>query len=180
MGLAMEAVEPGIIEDAAAEVKAWLRIDTAQDDAAIAALVRSAIGAAEDYCAQTLFLRGGKEVLAATGEWVRLLACPVASIMAARGLPAEGASFVLASDAWSADIGADGDGWVRVRRTGAAGRVEVDLTAGIADGWASLPDGLRQGIVRLAAHLFAQQEAGEPVPAIVSALWRPWRRMRIA
>lgn len=180
MGLAMEAVAPSIVGDAAAEVKAWLRIETAQDDAAIEGLVRSAISAAEDFCGQMLFLRAGKEVMIASGQWERTRACPVASITAARGLTADGASFVLASDAWSADIGADGDGWVRVRRPGAAGRVEVDLTVGIADDWAALPDGLRQGVVRLAAHLFSGRDASEAPPTIVMALWRPWRRMRIA
>ena len=62
---------------------------------------------------------------------------------------------------------------------GSADRVEVDLTAGIAADWTSLPDALRQGIVRLAAHLFVERENGVPAPAIVTALWRPWRRMRL-
>lgn len=56
--------------------------------------------------------------------------------------------------------------------------LEVHLTAGLADDWASLPDALRQGIVRLTAHLFAERDMGEP-PAIVAALWRPYRRMRL-
>lgn len=179
MTMTMDAVAQTIIDDALAETKAWLRIETAHDDAAIGALVRAAIGMAEDFCAQLMFVRSGVEILSASNEWVRLRACPVRSITAARGLPAEGASFALASDAYAIDIGADGDGWVRVMQPGAAGRVEVDLSAGIADDWASLPDALRQGIVRLAAHLFTERESQAP-PSIVTVLWRPWRRMRIA
>jgi len=179
MTVQMEAVAQGIVDDAVAETKGWLRIETAHDDASLEALVRSAIGMAEDFCAQRMFARAGTERMNASAEWVRMRACPVAGISAARGLPAEGASFVLASDAWSMDIGADGDGWVRVRQPGSAGRIEVDFTAGIAADWAGLPDGLRQGIVRLAAHLFVERTADAP-PAIVSALWRPWRRMRLA
>jgi hypothetical protein len=46
--------------------------------------------------------------------------------------------------------------------------------------WGAHP--LRQGVVRLAAHLYAERdgpELGGP-PAAVTALWRPWRRMRLA
>lgn len=179
MTMTMDAVAQGIVDDALAEVKSWLRIETAHDDAAIAGLVRAAIGMAEDFCGQVMFVRGGTEVLPAGREWMRMRACPVRGITGARGLPADGAAFALASDAYAIDIGADGDGWVRVVQPGSAGRVEVDMTAGIASGWADLPDALRQGIVRLAAHLFAEREANAP-PAIVTALWRPWRRMRIA
>ena len=46
-----------------------------------------------------------------------------------------------------------------------------------ADG---LPEPIRQGIVRLAAEHFSARggDVATP-PAVVSALWRPWRRMRI-
>lgn len=179
MTVQMQAVAQSIIDAVLAETKAWLRIETAFDDGAIRAAAEAATGMAEDYCAQRMFVRAGTEVLTASGEWVRMRACPVRSITAARGLPAEGASFALAADAYAIDITADGDGWVRVIQPGSAGRVEVDLTAGIADDWASLPQALRQGIVRLAAHLFTERESGDPPPAIITALWRPWRRMRL-
>lgn len=175
----MTAVGQGIIDAALAETKAWLRIETTSDDVALAALIRSAIGMAEDFCGQMMFVRAGTEVLTASTSWQRMRACPVRSITAARGLPASRAGVTLSADAWAADIGADGDGWVRVIQSGSAGRVEVDLTAGIAVDWASLPDALRQGIVRLAAHLFVERENSVPAPAIVTALWRPWRRMRL-
>jgi len=43
-----------------------------------------------------------------------------------------------------------------------------------------LPEPLRQGIVRLAAHLYTVRgEAEAPPPACVAALWRPWRRLRL-
>ncbi len=179
MSVTMTAVAQGIIDAALAETKAWLRIETASDDGALAALIRSAVGMAEDFCGQMMFVRAGAEVLTASASWQRLRACPVRSITAARSLTAGGASVALAADAWAMDISGDGDGWVRQMQQGAAGRIEVDLTAGIAADWAGLPDALRQGIVRLAAHLFAERENNVPAPAIVTALWRPWRRMRL-
>jgi hypothetical protein len=43
-----------------------------------------------------------------------------------------------------------------------------------------VPEPLRQGIVRLAAHLYAARGEVEAVPpAAVAALWRPWRRVRL-
>lgn len=179
MTVRMEAVAQPIIEAALAETKAWLRIETAQDDGAIAVLCRSAIGMAEDFCAQRLFGRAGTEVIAASREWRRLGACPVRAIDAVRGLAVDGTATPLPADGYAIDIDADGDGWVRVMQAGAVGRVEVGLTAGMAENWAELPDPLRQGVVRLAAHLFGQSASDAP-PAIVTALWRPWRRMRLA
>lgn len=179
MTVTMTAVAQGVIDAAAAETKAWLRIEMASDDATIASLVRAAIGMAEDFCAQMMFARTGTETLTAGAEWRRMRACPVRSITAARVLGLDGTMSVLAADAYAIDIGADGDGWFRLRQQSGESRVEADLTAGVASDWQSLPDPLRQGIVRLAAHLFVEREASGPAPAIVTALWRPWRRMRM-
>src|SRR3546814_2135654 len=63
----------------------------------------------------------------------------------------------------------------------AAGRVDVTFMAGLATDWAGVPEAIRQGAVRLAAHMFAQRDGeGSAPPAVVSAPWRRWRRMRLA
>jgi hypothetical protein len=45
--------------------------------------------------------------------------------------------------------------------------------------WSEVPEALRQGMVRLAAHLYAHRdrEEGAGPPAAVTALWRLWRRL---
>ena len=46
----------------------------------------------------------------------------------------------------------------------------------------ALPEGLRQGVIRLAAHHYRERDmrrAHAVPPAAVAALWRPWRRMRL-
>lgn len=191
MTVNMTAVAQEVVAAAVAETKAWLRIETAQDDAALADACRSAIGMGEDFCAQRLFRRAGTETVRAGREWRRLTTCPVRAIGAVSRLSFDGVASLLPVGSYAVDIGADGDGWVRVMQAdsgtgigagigaGIGERVRVDLTAGIAESWEDLPDPLKQGIVRLAAHLFAEN-ASEAPPAIVSALWRPWRRMRIA
>jgi hypothetical protein len=57
----------------------------------------------------------------------------------------------------------------------------VSGTAGIADDENSVPEPIRQGVLRLVAHLFMSRdgEGGQP-PAAVTALWRPYRRLRLA
>ncbi len=180
MTVNMTAVSQPIIDAGLAETKDWLRIETASDDAAIGALLRSAIGMAEDFCAQQMFARSGTERLALSCEWTRLRACPVSAISAVRAIAADGTATALAVGAYALDITGDGDGWVRVSQSRAETRLEVDIMAGVAADWPSLPDSLRQGIVRLAAHLFTERENSDAPPAIVTALWRPWRRMRLA
>lgn len=175
----MDPVSVPDINAAMAETKAWLRIETGADDGAIAALVRAAITHAESFCAQTLIVRAGVEIMPAAYEWARIGTCPIVSVQHVASVALDGTRTVLATSAYSVDIDGRGDGWIRVMQAIAARRVEVDFTAGMAADWASLPDALRQGVVRLAAHMFAERESDAP-PAIVTALWRPWRRMRLA
>ena len=72
---------------------------------------------------------------------------------------------------------------MRVSNPGAAGRIAVRFVAGLAPGWNGLPESLRHGVIRLAAHQHRMRESStaDPIPpAAVTALWRPWRRMRLA
>lgn len=135
---------------------------------------------------QVLIARGFSQVLAPRAistpgsgrRWQRLGRTPVRAITAVEALPAEGAPTALPSGGYAIDIDANGDGWVRVIDDGAA-RVRVRFEAGLAAEWNGLPDALRQGVVRLTAHLFAHRDAADDAgpPAAVTALWRPWRRI---
>jgi hypothetical protein len=51
----------------------------------------------------------------------------------------------------------------------------------MADDENGVPEPIRQGVLRLIAHLFTSRDGtdGEP-PAAVTALWRPYRRMRLS
>ena len=88
----------------------------------------------------------------------------------------------LPIEAYAIDIDAGGDGWVRLTAPVAVSRLLVGYHAGLSPDWSSLPEALRQGIVRLVAHGYAHRDAADDAgpPAAVAALWRPWRRMRLA
>lgn len=174
------AADPGA--PALAELKDWLGISTPAEDDLLTALVKTALDACEAFTGAMPLVQTCAEIVPVRCRWQALSARPVSAITHVSGLPAEGSAFVLASDAYAIDIDAGGTGLVRVERPGASGRVEVRYIAGIAAGWADLPDGLRHGITRLAAHLYRSRdsEADSALPAAVAALWRPWRRVRLA
>lgn len=176
MAVQMEAVGQAVLDAALAEVKRWLRIETQADDAALRDLAASAISHAETFCGLIVMERAGTETLNAGGAWRRLVATPVKAVTHVRGLPVGGAPVALAANDYAIDIDGDGDAYVRVV---ASQRIEVHFTAGLAPDWSGLPEALRQGIVRLAAHLFSERDSTRP-PAIVVALWQPWRRMRLS
>ena len=162
------------------EVKALLRIEGSAEDALIAGFVRSAAGSCEAFTGRVLIAREERELVAARGTWVRLSAAPVRAIHAVAAVAADGAENAVAAEAYAVDVDAAGEGWVRVSAGAGVRRAAVRFTAGMAADWNGVPEPLRQGIVRLAAHLYAARDGAEGAPpAAVSALWRPWRRVRL-
>lgn len=179
--------EAAALPVALAEVKAYLRVVTSDEDALIAGLARAAADMCEAFTGRALIDRAVAERLAASASWTRLGAAPVRAIEGVAALGADGSVTALAAGAFAIDIDAGGEGWVRVLDAGpstGSGRavlVRVSYRAGMAADPNGLPEALRHGILRLTAHLYTQRERGEDIepPAAVTALWRPWRRLRL-
>lgn len=173
-----DPVQPGSAATEAA--KGYLRVETADEDGLIERLVASAAGLCEAFTGQALIRRGFTELLPRTCGWQRLGRTPVSAVTGVEEVRADGGSVPLASADYAVDIDANGDGWVRVSGAG-GGRIRVAYQAGLAAHWGAAPEALRQGILRLAAHFYAHRsEASDPgPPAAVTALWRPWRRLRL-
>ena len=169
--------------EAAGAAKAYLRVERADEDVLIAGLVAAAAELCEAFTGRALLTRGFSETIMASRAWQRLGRAPVRAITSVEALPAEGPAQGLASAGYGIDIDSGGDGWVRLAVPLEARRIRVGYQAGTAAAWAELPAALRHGIVRLAAHFYANRTAqgpgpGEP-PAAVAALWRPFRRLRL-
>ncbi|MBR0553890.1 head-tail connector protein [Stakelama marina] len=161
------------------ELREWLR-SSGDSDAVLATLVETALGLGEAFLGMALIARDFRDVIPVSGAWSALDMMPVTTIGEVQGLPADGAAFVLTASSYAIDIDGNGIGWVRVMQPGSAGRVSVAYQAGVASDWASLPEPVRQGVVMLAAHLRqAADGVGATPPAAVTALWRPYRRMRL-
>lgn len=179
----MYTVNPVTLPEAALDdLRAYLRLEDRCDDPLLAALMASALSHCESFVRQLFLRRGVTERLNAAAQWQRLSATPVTAITAVTGLPLEGAGFALDLQSYSIDIDLNADGWVRVHLPGAAARIDVAYTAGIAASWDDLPDPLRLSVLRLTGHLHAYRDTAEDrgPPAAVAALLRPWRRMRLS
>ena len=168
------------------EVQAFVRVERGEEEALLAGMVRTASALCEAFTNRVLIARPFSETLAVSGEWQRLSLSPVRSIDTVEAVAPDGSAMALAAGTYAVDIDASGDGWVRLIDAGGAARVRVTATAGMASGTNEVPEPLRHGILRLVGHLFASRDGGgiggpggEP-PAAVTALWRPYRRMRLS
>ncbi len=163
-----------------AEAQAYARVETGEEEALLAALVRTASALCESFTGQVLVARPFEEMLALGYKWQRLSLTPVRAIEEVAAVWPDGSTRVLATSEFEVEVDGRGDGWVRAAGEDARS-LRVRGQAGLAIDTNGVPEPLRQGILRLVAHLFATRDGrdGEP-PAAVSALWRPYRRMRLA
>lgn len=172
---------PAAVPSAAlAELKQWLGITIAADDAPLARVFAAALDTCESFTGTMPLQQVCEEVLSGRGSQI-LATRPIQSINAVERI-AGSERIELASDAYAIDLDPDGSGRVRLLSP-EPGRVAVRFTAGLAPEWSALPESLRHGIVRLAAHQHRERESSGAAPlppASVAALWRPWRRMRLA
>ena len=163
------------------EAQAYLRIETGEEEALVAGLIRSASGLCEAFINQVVIARAFQLDVPASGAWERVPVTPVRSIGEVDAVDASGTATPLASDAYAIDIDSSGDGWVRVVQPNDQTRLRVSGSAGIADDENGVPEPIRQGVLRLVAHLFTERDGdGREPPAAVTALWRPYRRLRLA
>lgn len=167
-------VPPEAAPVALAELRAFLRIEGVDGDAELAAQLRVATELCEGFIGAPLLERTLRETLAARGAWQALSVAPVRAVTAVHALSGDGSGVALAPEVYGIDIDAAGRGWVRCA---SVGRIAVTYVAGSAADWNAVPEPVRHGILRLAAHLRMDGE-GVP-PAAVTALWRPWRVMRL-
>lgn len=147
------------IAGAVAAARGVLRLEEGED-AVLAAMAATALSLAEAFVGQRLIVRQFEDRVAADGAWRRLAAEPVVAVTGDH----------------SADIDADGVGWVRASGGGLA---SVTYSAGLAGSWEALPPAIAQGCALLVAWLFEHREGGSAPPAAIAALWRPWRRVRV-
>ena len=163
-----------------AEAQAYARVETGEEEALLAGLVRTASALCESFTGQVLIARTFEEIIRPGHRWQRLSLTPVRAIDEVAILDPNGGASVLTSGEYEVDIDSRGDGWVRLL-AGSDQQHRVRGRAGLAVEPNGLPEPLRQGILRLTAHLFATRDGngGEP-PAAVTALWRPFRRLRLS
>ena len=169
-------------ELALAELKHWLGISRPDDDAALAGLLDTSLTICEAFTGKAPLRQVVEETISLRSGWQELTARPVRAVTAAALIAADGSRTPFADPAEALEWHIAGGACVQVLQAFEGSGVAVELEVGIADGWPTLPAPLRQGIIRLAAHYHRDRDskASAVPPASVTALWRPWRDVRLA
>ncbi|MFD2577889.1 hypothetical protein ACFSTD_03105 [Novosphingobium colocasiae] len=174
---------PVLPPSALAELKQWLGITTAHDDAPLAALIATSLDVCEGFTGQMPLAASCEELLPACGGWQALATRPVQAIAGLSRIAADGTLTALATGDYETDLGPDGTGRVRLLQPALPGRLVVSFTAGLVPEWEDLPDLAApwpDPAGRAPASPARERRRCDPPPASVAALWRPWRRLRIA
>ncbi len=180
-------VEPPVIGAAAlAELKHWLGISRADDDAALTGLIETSLSICEAFTGQTPLRQTVEETIALVSGWQELVSRPVRAVTGAALIKDDGTREALAAPAevieWRI---ASNAACAQLLQAFEGQAIALQLVVGIADDWAALPAPLKQGIIRLAAHQYRDRDgprenrASAVPPASVTALWRPWRGVRL-
>ncbi|MDE1916939.1 MAG: hypothetical protein KGJ57_06230 [Sphingomonadales bacterium] len=189
-------VSPAVLPPAALDaLKQWLGITIATDDAQLSDLLATALEVCADFTGLLPLSCGVEETLPlpceplmrgedlAVPQPLRLSSQPVQQVTGVAALLPDGTRQPLDASAYEVRLEADGSCHIGFTANLGQTRAVVSLTAGLAPDWDHLPQPLRHGVLRLAAHQYRQREtAGADAlpPASVTALWRPWRRLRLA
>lgn len=158
------------------ELKAWVRVTTGEDDDQLAGQLRAAIGMCEQFTGSLVLMREMAVVLAVRSGWIDLPPRPVRAILSVSRLDDDMPTSLTAGE-YEVEIDTLGNGRVWVHPASPVDKIEVELEAGLTADWNEVPEPLRQGIVRLAGHLYLDREGTSALPAAVNALWRPFRRL---
>ncbi|WP_343346187.1 hypothetical protein WJT74_01870 [Sphingomicrobium sp. XHP0239] len=172
-------IDKGALPVSIGEAQAFVRVETGEEEALLAALVRTASAVCEQFIGQWIMDRAFEAIVASSGDWVRLAVTPVNAITDVAAVLPDGTRQALAFGSYEVDIDADGVGYVRLPSGGSAQRLAVAGRAGMAAEQNEVPEPLRQGILRLTAHFFAHRDADDTPPAAVTALWKPYRPVRL-
>lgn len=178
----MQVTDPlSLSSDMLEGAKSYLRIEDSADDNILGHFICAAIARAEAHCGQIIIRRTVRETIAPGNAWQVLATAPIVGISSAIAISSQGVSVALAADAWEARVSSRGEGYVRILRPGDAARVDVTCIAGFVAQWTDLHEGLRLALLRLTAHFYANRDdaAGIGLPAAVTALLNPWRRVRL-
>lgn len=175
-------VQPPVPGDAAlAELKHWLGISRPNDDETLSGLLQTSLTICEAFTGKAPLHQTVEEVVPLVSGWQELVSRPVRALTGAALVNTDGARQTIAVPAEALEWRIAGSACVRLLRPCEGSGMALTLVAGIASDWAGLPAPLRHGIIRLAAHHFRDRE-GKSVavpPASVTALWRPWREVRL-
>ncbi len=177
------AVEP-VTPD---EAKAYLRVETADEDVLISRLIGAARHAAERATGRAFIAQSWRMTL---DRWPRgrVLELPFPPLQAVNAVvlideagtesPWPAGNIVADTASQPGRVALRGGVAPPIPERDLAG-VAVDFTAGYGAQPTDVPEALRQAMIRLVAHWFEHRDGAEPVPGEVNALLAPYRMARL-
>jgi uncharacterized phiE125 gp8 family phage protein len=173
---------PGLTEPIVtiSEAQAYVRIETGDEEAVVAGLIRTASALCEAFINQVVIARDFEIDLPASGAWERLPITPVRSIVSATTIDLNEAATPLTPGSYLVDVDFAGDGWLRLQQASEDSRVRVTGRAGLAESENGVPEPIRQGVLRLVAHLFTARdgEGGDAKMQLTASDWADPARSR--
>lgn len=170
---------------ALAELKDWLGISRPNEDDLLTGLLQASLEMCEAFTGQAPLSQQVEERLPTQAGRYRLSSQPVETILSIEALAQDGTRSPLLPEQFETSFEAPGCVAVNLFADTAGDAIVVTLRSGLASEWSALPPAIRQGVIRLCAHMFRDRDrdgnpgAGAVPPASVTALWRAWRTVRL-
>lgn len=181
------ALEPVTVSEA----KAFLRLDTSDEDVLVGSLILTSRLHVEAALGLAIISQGWKVILDSWPEdgTVRFPLGPVLSVSAVRLIAATGSPTTLASDSYTLDGEArpprliPNTNWPAPTRK--ARGIEIDFTAGFGPQASDVPEPIRSALLLLVAHWYEHRDPLEidlpetAIPPSVSSILSPYRTVRL-
>ncbi|WP_298470312.1 hypothetical protein [uncultured Erythrobacter sp.] len=166
---------------ALAEFKDWLGISRPNEDPLLVDLLAASLATCEAFTAQAPLEQTIEERISVKQGIYRLGSRPARMLLNAELIDQIGTRSSLSGQGHGFNLDHDGVATADLKFDLEGQAVAVTLLVGIAPDWPSVPKALRQGIIRLAAHFYRDRDSERMMqpPSSVTALWRPWRTMRL-
>lgn len=175
-------VQPADLSGTAlAEFKDWLGISRPNEDALLTDLLAASLATCEAFVGQAPLEQTVEERIPAKKGLYRARSRPARMLLNAELIAQDGTRSSLSGQGHGFELDHEGVAIADLKFDMDGQAVAVTLMVGIAPDWGTVPKALRQGIIRLAAHHYRDrdQQPNLPPPASVTALWRPWRTVRL-
>lgn len=176
----LQILDPPSVEPVSlGEVLAFLKIEDERDAARIDALVRAAREACELFLGFALIMRAVRMRATLMGSRLYLSSGPVQQIDALSLF--QGANETMYDPADFPVLEQNDRSYLDVSRLSLGLTLQVDYTIGLGPDWNAVPEAVRQGILRLVAHQYEQRSDPQvaALPHAVTALWQPYRKLRL-
>jgi len=175
-------VQPADLNGAAlTEFKDWLGISRSGEDQLLAELLTASLATCEAFTGQAPLEQVIEERVSVKQGRYFLSVRPARLLLNAELIAQDGTRTSLGGQGHGFELNHEGVAIADLKFDLEGQAVAVQLLVGIANDWTAVPKALRQGIIRLAAHYYRDRdhERNSQPPASVTALWRPWRTMRL-